>query len=567
MPWFPPTERRPVRTVLTAAALTALLAATTSCAESQRDDDSGSGGSSSAGGGGTFVFAASSDPSSLDPSFASDGETFRVSRQIFEGLVGTVPGTADPAPLLAESWTTSADGLTYTFTLREGVEFSDGTPFDAEAVCANFERWYNRTGIQQSENLSYYYRSLFRGFKENGDADLQTPLYKSCTADAANQATIALNAPFAGFIAALSLPALSMQSPTAIAEHRGDEVGGTDSDPRFSEYASAHPTGTGPFLFDSWDRGQQVVLKPNPNYWGEKAKVDEVVIRTISDGTARRQALQSGDIDGYDLVAPADVAGLEADGFQIEQRKPFNILYLGINQAVPALQDIRVRQAIAHALDKEALATGTLPEGTEPATQFIPDTVVGYAEDVPTYPHDVARARQLLAEAGQPDLTLDFVYPTGVSRPYMPNPEDTFKVLSTQLAEAGITVNPVPLKWTPDYLDRVQGTPDHGLHLLGWTGDYNDPDNFVGVFFGKKSNEWGFDDPELFGALDQARGLPTQEAQVPAYQAINRQIMTKLPGVPLASPIPSLAFSAEVSGYEPSPVQDEVWNTISLQGS
>ena len=136
-----------------------------------------------------------------------------------------------------------------------------------------------------------------------------------------------------------------------------------------------------------------------------------------------------------------------------------------------------MRQAIAHAIDKDALIAQTLPEGTEPATQFIPKSVNGYSEDVTTYEHDPAKAKALLAEAGYPDgFTIDFNYPTGVSRPYMPTPEQAFSNLSSQLAEVGITVNAKPAKWSPDYLDQVQGTSDHGIHLLGWTGDYNDPD-------------------------------------------------------------------------------------------
>ncbi|PPK96038.1 peptide/nickel transport system substrate-binding protein [Kineococcus xinjiangensis] len=553
----------PLRKLVTGVAVAA-LALTAGCAESQREENDsaeGTGGDT----GGTFVFAASSDPATLDPSFASDGETFRVARQMFEGLVGTKPGTAEPAPLLAKSWESSEDGLSYTFELEDGVTFHDGTDFNADAVCANFERWYNRTGLAQSENLSYYYRSLFRGFEQNEGEGLGEPLYKSCEPEDEDTVTINLNRPFAGFVAAMSLPAFSMQSPTAIEKYKGDDIGGTADDPRFSEYASAHPTGTGPFKFGSWERGQQVTLEPYEEYWGDKAKLDKVIVKTISDGTARRQALQNGEIDGYDLVAPADVAGLESEGFQIEQRKPFNILYLGMNQAHPALQDPRVRQAIAHAIDKEALVSGTLPEGTEPATQFMPDTVTGYAEDVPTYEYDPEKAKALLAEAGFPTLEIPFQYPTGVSRPYMPSPEDTFKNISAQLSEVGITVKPEGLKWSPDYLDRIQGTADHGLHLLGWTGDYNDPDNFVGVFFGKPSNEWGFNDPALFEALEDARGLPTVDEQVPAYESINKQIMTMLPGVPLASPVPSLAFAEGVKGYQPSPVQDEVWNSVTVE--
>ena len=152
------------RSIRAAALLGATALALAGCAESDREDAGGSGSEGDGGGaaGGTFVFGASSDPVSLDPAFASDGETFRVARQMFEGLVGTEPGTADPAPLLATEWEGSDDGLSYTFTLRDDVTFHDGEPFNAEAVCANFDRWYNWKGLLQSENISYYYNSLFR---------------------------------------------------------------------------------------------------------------------------------------------------------------------------------------------------------------------------------------------------------------------------------------------------------------------------------------------------------------------------------------------------------------------
>ena len=550
------------RSIRAAALLGAAAVALAGCAESDREDPeaSGDGGESGAASGGTFVFGASSDPVSLDPAFASDGETFRVARQIFEGLVGTEPGTADPAPLLATEWETSDDGLSYTFSLRDDVTFHDGEPFNAEAVCANFDRWYNWTGLLQSENISAYYGDIFKGFKGDPEA-----VYESCAADEEFAATVTLTKPFAGFVPALSLPAFSMQSPKAMEQYDADNVGGTEDDVRFSEYATAHPTGTGPFKFESWERGQQVTLVPFEDYWGDKAKVDEVVVRTISDGNARRQALQNGEIDGYDLVAPGDIASLEEAGFQIEQRPAFNVLYLGMNQAVPELKDIKVRQAIAHAIDKDAVISQSLPEGTEPATQFIPETVIGHADDVTTYEHDPEKAKQLLQEAGATDLTLQFNYPTGVSRPYMPTPEETFVAIRSQLEAVGITVQPVADQWSPNYLDKIQGTPEHGLHLLGWTGDYNDTDNFLGVFFGGQKQEWGFDNQELFTALTEARAVAQQEDQIPLYEDINRQVMEFLPGIPLAHPVPSLAFAPEVEGYQTSPVQDEVWNAVTVE--
>nr|WP_297422431.1 ABC transporter substrate-binding protein [uncultured Actinotalea sp.] len=557
--------RKALRTTALAA-VTAL--ALTACAESDRDTeatDEGTGSSSDGGSRDTFIFAASSDPASLDPAFANDGESFRVARQIFEGLVGTEPGTADPAPLLAESWDVSEDGLTYEFALKEGVTFHDGTPFDAEAVCFNFDRWNNFTGVLQSESLSYYWQKVNGGFASSDVESLDgTGKYESCDAVDETTAVITLQSPLPEFISALSLPAFSMQSPTALQEYGADEVGGDESAPVLPAYATQHPTGTGPFVFESWTRGQEVRLAANPDYWGEQGQVQRIVFPVIADATARRQALQAGDIDGYDLVGPADVVALEDAGFQIVNREPFNVLYLGMNQADPALQDLRVRQAIAHAINKEALVAQTLPEGTEIATNFVPPSVAGWSEDVTTYEYDPERARELLAEAGAEGVTIDFNYPTNVSRPYMPTPEQVFQSISADLEEVGITINPVPEPWAPDYLDRMQGTADHGLHLLGWTGDYNDTYNFIGVFFGAPSNEWGFDDPELFQMIGDARYQTSVEEQTAAYEAANEAIMERLPGVPLAHPVPSLAFAPGVGNYPASPVQDEVYNVVTL---
>ncbi|WP_194409445.1 ABC transporter substrate-binding protein [Microbacterium cremeum] len=548
------TSRR--RWLAGAAAIAVGAVVLTACA-SQREG----GGATDDGDGDvdtTFVFGASGDPASLDPAFASDGETFRVARQMFEGLVGTVPGTADPAPLLAKSWE-QPDDTTYVFTLEEGVTFHDGTDFNAEAVCFNFDRQNAFTGVAASQSMAYYWGVIMRGFGDDS-------IYGGCTADSDYQATITLKEPFAGFIPALSLPSFSIQSPTALEEYGADDVGGTEEAPVQSEYGQAHPTGTGPFVFESMSPGEQTVLTAYPDYWGEQGVVEEVIFRVIGDTTARRQALESGSIDGYDLVAPADLQSLEDAGFSLVNRDPFNVLYLGMNQAAPGLSDPKVRQAIAHAVDKQQLITQVLPEGTVAATQFMPEAVIGWNEDVTQYEYDPEAAQALLAEAGYDEsnpLTITFNYPVNISRPYMPNPEQIFTNLSSQLEAVGIVVNPVTNEWV-EYLDLMQGGSDHGIHLLGWTGDYNDPDNFVGTFFGLQTNEWGFDNPELFGALTEARGLATEDEQEAAYQAINEQIMQFLPGVPLAHPVPTLAFDERVTFYPASPVQDEVYNMVEL---
>jgi len=225
-----------------------------------------------------------------------------------------------------------------------------------------------------------------------------------------------------------------------------------------------------------------------------------------------------------------------------------------------------VREALSYAIDKDALISQVLPEGTEKATQFMPDTVNGYNDEVTTYDYDPEKAKELLAQAGYTEanpLTLTFNYPVNVSRPYMPDPEQIFTVLSAQLSEAGVVTNPVSNEWG-DYLDLITGGTDHGIHLLGWTGDYNDTDNFVGVFFGAQSAEWGFDNPELFQALQEARGIPSLEEQSALYEDINEMVATYIPGVPLAHPAPTLAFDPRVESYPASPVNDEVFSEIVL---
>jgi len=550
------TRRRGLIAV-TGAALAALVLA--GCVASERGDK---GDTASGDVDGTFVFAASSDPASLDPAFAQDGESFRVSRQIFEGLVGTKPGTADPAPLLAESWESSDDGMSHTFTLKKDVTFQDGTPFNAEAVCVNFDRWYNWTGLAASEAFGYYYNKLFHGYASTA-ADA---VYKSCTPDGDDEVTIELNKPFAGFVASLSLPAFAMQSPSALKEFGADEVSGSAEAPVLSEYAMGHPVGTGPYQFEEWAPGEQVTLKSYDGYWGDKGQIDEIIFRTIDDPTARRQALESGSIDGYDLVGPADTKALSDDGFTMVARPPFTILYLAFNQAVPELQNPKVREALSYAIDKDALISQVLPEGTKKAIEFVPEVVNGYNPDVTTYDFDPEKAKSLLAEAGYTEanpLKLTFNYPVNVSRPYMPDPEQIFTVLSTQLKEVGVETTPVSEEWV-EYLDRTTGTSDHGIHLLGWTGDYNDTDNFVGVFFGQKSSEWGFDNPELFQKLADARGVSNLEEQSKLYEQINEDVAQFIPGVPLAHPAPTLAFDSRVKSYPASPVNDEVFTDIVL---
>jgi peptide/nickel transport system substrate-binding protein len=565
-------QRRTSRALAaTAAALTAV--SLSACATSERDSGSSGGTGAKQQSGGTMVFGAAGDPAVLDPAFASDGESFRPARQIFDGLLTNKPGTTELAPSLAEDWKISEDGLTYTFTLRKGVKFQDGTEFNADAVCFNFDRWYNFKGLAQSPSASYYYQAVFGGFADSKNKGI----YDSCEATDASTAVVKLSQVTSKLPAALSLPAFSMQSPDALKKYDADNLSGSDDALTYSEYGLSHPTGTGPFKFDSWDRGNgEVTLVRNDDYWGDKALLDKIVFRTIPEGNTRRQALEAGEIDGYDFVDPADYDKLSSSGAQVLVRDPFNILYLGFNggnvpgtKANKALQKPEVRQALAYAVDRETIVNSLLPEGAEVAKEFMPPTVDGWADDVTQYDYDPAKAKELLKQAGEENLTLSFYYPTDVSRPYMPDPAALYQVISKNLEDVGITVKPTALQWNPDYLQAVQaGQGD--LHLLGWTGDYNDAYNFIGTFFAEDQNnqasaEFGaFSAPDIFKALADADKEPDQAKRTELYQEANRLIMDYLPGLPLSHSPPALAVSDKVSGLVPSPLTAEEFSTVSI---
>jgi peptide/nickel transport system substrate-binding protein len=529
------------------------------CAQSQR----GSNGSGKVGG--TMVFGVAGAPKNFDPIFNDDGESFRPIRQMYETLVAYKPGTADLAPGLAQSWESTPDGKTWTFHLRQGVKFHDGTPFNAAAVCFNFDRWFNMKGAAAQSQMIYY-GDVFEGFAHNEGDTTGQPLYKSCEAKDDGTAVLNLNKYKGALPAAFGLTSLSISSPDALKKYDADKVTQSGDSFEYSSYATEHPTGTGPFKFGGFDKANQTVtLVRNDDYWGEKAKLDKVIFKIIPDENARKQELRSGTIDGYDFPSPADYKSLKDDGFNVAVRPAFNILYLGINQKNnPALKDIRVRQAIAYALDRDSLVRNKLPEGAQVASQFLPKAVSGYADNVQQYPHDVNKAKQLLAEAGASNLTLQFYYPTEVTRPYMPNPQEIATVLTESLKEAGINVQLVPRPWNGGYKDDVQKAGKQDLHLLGWTGDYNDAGNFIGTFFGREKAEFGFNDPSLFAEMADADGKVDQAQHAAAYQQVSRDLMSKyLPAIPLSNSPPAFVVNKKIHDLVPSPLTDERWGPVS----
>lgn len=550
------------KAAIAAAAVTALALA--GCAASDRDDpESGTNTD------GHLIFGTAGEALTLDPAFASDGESIRVARQIYDTLVMLEPGTTNIVGGLAEEWESNDDGTEWTFHLREGVTFHDGTPFNAEAVCINFERWHNTEGVGQDPSMTYYWQQLSGGFANNDPerADLSDPNYQGCEAVDEFTAVINLARASSKFPALLVLHPFGMHSPAAMEQYDAYFVGGTAIEPEWSEYALSHPTGTGPFMFESWDRAnQEINLVRFDDYWGGPATISRLTFKAIPDENARRQALSAGDVHGYDFPSPADWPALEDSGMNLEIRESLNLLYVAITQeSHPALEDIRVRQAIAHALNRQAMVDALMPPGAEVAIQFQPPALPGWNPNVPTYDYDPQRARDLLADAGfdEGELELTFYWPTDVTRPYMPDPQSIFELFRADLEEAGIVVEPVSMPWSPTYLAAVQNG-EANLHFLGWTGDYPDAYNFIGTWHSRYLPQWGYEYPELFDLMREADSNPNQEERYQQYQELNALIMEFLPGIPISHTPPAIVFAPNVSGVVVSPLVDERFNTAQV---
>ena len=518
--------------------------------------------------GGTLVFAGSALPARLDPALVNDGESFRVLQQVYEPLVEMAPGSvSEIIPMLAETWTGNPEDTVYTFTLRQGATFHDGTPLNAEAVKVNFDRWQDLP--TELQGFAYYYGAVTGGFGPDN-------LIQSVEATDELTVTITLSQPKADFIPALTLTPFSIVSPAVLeATNASDPV-----DRTFATDASQG--GTGPFIWESYTPDQDATLVRNENYWGDPAEgpfLDRLIIQAIPNPSARLQSLQSPDgIMGMDLVAPTEYEIVENDpNLTLLERFSYNTLYVAINPTATEnseLQELAVRQAIAHAIDKEALVGPFYGGRGRAADIFVPPTSEIWhdvlRQDVPIYEYNQDTARQLLADAGfGPDnpATIDFWYPTEVTRPYMPDPAGLGQAVITMLEAVGFDVNPGSSIWGTEYIPAASAG-DYDLHFLGWTGDYDDPWNWYGYHFdlrgGEPNPQFNCDPEGLRDAFTTGNSSFDEASRGAAFNEVARIVHENACFVTIVHGDTALAFKPEVQGYIAAPTGSESFKTVWL---
>jgi peptide/nickel transport system substrate-binding protein len=458
--------------------------------------------------------------------------------QAFEGLVAYGPRSSNLRAELATEWHANPNAMAWTFSLRPGVTFQDGTPLTAAAVCANFDRWYHFRGRNRDLDRSYYWQRTFGGFAG------RKSLYKSCSARG-DSVVLRLTRPNSSFVSALPLPAFSIASPASL--------------------GSADPVGTGPFKVVSRTPAETVLVR-NDHWWGGKAKIGKIVFQVIPTDRARLRALEDGDIDAYDLATARDVAEIHAyPELQVSQRSAADVAYMTINQAKPPMDKLVVREAVAYGLDRQRLADSIRPKGAAiVADQFQPPIVWGYAGDAPVYSFRPGEAKRLLRLGGlTTPVPVELWYPTGISRPYLPDPAQAAAMLARGLRKAGFDVTLRKAPW-PEYLRRVQQGRAGQLNLVGWTGDFGDPNDFLGTFFSRRTPQFAYDDKALFTLLARGAAYPSGSDRATLYSQANARLLTALPGVPLVHTAQNVALRGEVQGYLTSPFGAESLADVSV---
>lgn len=501
-----------------------------------------------------LVFGSGGQPVNLEPGNITDGNSVYVQQQIYNRLIDNEPGSTELIPSLATEWTASEDKLTWTFKLREGVKFHDGTDFNAEAVRVNMERWWDPEsplGFRDAGKTYEIWTDLFGGYK--GDEE---SLIQGLNVVDDSTIEISLKQPFAAFPSAISSGYFGIASPAAIEESAAE----------YGTPAGA-AVGTGPYVFQEWRSGDRIILDKNPEYWDtENAPIeDELVIRFITEPSARLAELRAGTIDFTVDLAPDQYKEIEADSsLEVVLRPSFNVGYLALNPSYEPLASEEVRQAIAMAINREEIVKAFWGELGKTDAYFTPESLADFQEaSLGNYEYNPEQAKQMLADAGYADgFPLDLWY-MPVSRPYFPTPKPIAEAFAADLSAIGIQVSLQTKDWAA-YLDDRLKPPGFQSFMLGWTGDYGDPDNFFFAHFGPGATEdlGDWKNEEVFQLLAQGREESDPAARQTLYSQIDKILFEETVRIPIVHSQPLLAKRQNIEGWVPGPLGSESFETI-----
>ncbi len=503
--------------------------ATTATAASQSTTAS-SGGQ----GGKTLVIAVAADPKALDPERVLDNTAGFIMAAVYDGITHYGEGTTDIAPGLAEKWDISTDSMTYTFHLRQGTKFHDGSDFNADAWVSELDRIINKdnanyifkeAGVQSFAEDTY---GLITSYKKTDDSTVEVQLKSS----------------FAPFLANLAMVWSGVVSQKALAD-------GVD--------LMTTPVGTGPFAFVEWARNDHVTLKANPGYWGGTPKLDSLIYQVVPEASVRVLKIQNNEIQIIADITTDDIPALKnAQGVKLIQQPGLTVNGVSISCDVKPFDDVRIRQAMNYAVNKEEMigalyaGLGTVMNSAMPPTEW------AYDKSLEPYTFDKQKAMDLLSQAGWKDGTEVTLLAYSNPRGYNPAGGKMAVAIQQYLGDVGIKVKIETLEWG-SFLDKRRSFNWEGLAMAGWSGDNGDPDNFLYALYGaaaipiNNSSRWKDDQNDKI--LIEARETTDHAKRVDLYMQSQKIIHDAAPWIWLNYTTFTRAIRDNVNGYVLNPTQ------------
>jgi ABC-type transport system substrate-binding protein len=508
--------------------------------------------------GGTLIWGRGGDSVGLDPAYETDGNSFQVCDNIYEALVAYKDESTDLEPGLAESWQISSDGKTYTFKLRKGVKFHDGTPFNADAVVFSIGR------MMKERNVKFHGKGL------DIPAQERTPEYwvsmemddtiGAIEATGEYEVVFKLKRVEAPFLANMGMDFADIISPTAFMKNPKEFL--------------RNPVGTGPFKFVKWVKDDQIILEKNKDYWDKSAGpyLDKVVFRSIPENSVRFLELKAGSIHACQFPNPADIELARKDpNIKLVSQPGMNIGYLSFNHTKePWKSNLHLRKAIAHAINSQAIVDNLYQGMGQVAKNPIPPTMWGYNEQVPGFKYDPEMAKAELAKAGFPEgkgLPEITLWSMPVPRPYNPDGLKIGVAMAADLAKIGINARVVSFEWGT-YLKRQREQPeDMDLFQLGWTGDNGDPDNFLSVLFdglASSSVRTQWQNEQYHKLMLQGKQTVDQKKRAEIYKTALKLIYDEVPVISIAHSTVITPVRNEVMDFKQHPTNSQRFKNVWL---
>jgi len=483
--------------------------------------------------GGTLVVGLESEVGILDPHLTQGWVTFRVNHEIYDCLVHEDLSTPNaPIPLvpgLATKWEVSGNGTIYTFTLRENVKFHDGTPFNAEAVEFNLRRCID-------PNFKYYY--------SRADANTKKlyGLIKEIKVLDTYKIQIVFKEPYHSFIrlvASITMGSGGIVSPAAVQKYSNEGI-------------ANNPVGTGPFIFVERVRGEKIVLKRNPDYWGEKAKVDRVIFRPMEEAASRISALETGEADIVCVPPPDSIDPMVKKGFVLSKGPTPHVWYLSLNMKNSILSGLKVRQAINYAIDREMIAKSLLRETALPAYGLLVPGDPLYDPNFKPYLYNPEKAKQLLSEAGYPN-GFETTLQTSVGGSGQIMPVAIAEWIQRDLGKVGIKVKLDTYEWITYLGVWLKGMPPEiGMNQMSWGFTAPFLLNLIAQtqwFAPVGLNSGYYSNKDVDNWIIQAEQASSDQDYSKFYKMAHEQIMRDAAYAPIVNDLAPYLMTKKVKGF------------------